>query len=438
MKNESPFRPSIFLSILLPILLALILIPVLVTMSLRPHLFGGPPKGRHPGPPMFHEQLGAILDGVKANPNLESFRAGAAKQGYDALVDIPGARWESAPALPEWNELFSETDEKEVRGFAKGRPYQAVRGDFGRIAILAPHHDPPSPLGRPHFWFSLFVQLAVVLLFAYLVLVWQLRPLRTLDRGVQELAKGNLAHRLPVKGGRELAHLSAAFNEMAEKISRMLHAKEELLLGVSHELRSPIASLKVAVEMLDDERRKGQMKLYLSQMESMVTELLESHRIASAHSQVHRENIDAEGLLASLAKRYEGAALPVVVKTEPKGLSISADSRLLERLLGNLVDNAIKYSKDSGKPVEVTASKTGSGVRIDVIDHGPGIPDMDVPHVFEAFYRVDKSRNKETGGFGLGLSLCKKIAEAHGGTLTVTTTLGKGCVFTLTLPVYNS
>lgn len=276
------------------------------------------------------------------------------------------------------------------------------------------------------------LQTGLVLLLCYAILAWQLRPIKTLQRAVMELGKGNLNYRIRTNDSGEFGVLSEGFNEMAQQFSDMIKAKEELLLGVSHELRSPLASANVLLELIDDEKRRGQIRHHLHRMDALISELLESHRIASAHATPEFEMCSVEEVLRKLKSRYPEAGLEMDIPASD--VIAEFDRRYFDRLLTNLIENALKYSKDSGIPVRISLSETTNSFRVDVIDAGPGIPATDLANIFEPFFRVDKSRNKATGGFGLGLYLCAKIAHMHQGQITATNRLPHGAQFTVVFP----
>jgi signal transduction histidine kinase len=217
---------------------------------------------------------------------------------------------------------------------------------------------------------------------------------------------------------------------MTARIREMLRSKEQLLLDVSHELRSPLTRAKLGLALIDDNENVRRVNEDLKELEQMITELLEAARLESDFGVLRRELTD----LAILAREVShGRRVSVVT---PGAVTINVDPDRISTVLRNLVDNALKYSAE-GTPVDLRVMRADNGGRIEVRDHGVGIPPGELAHVFEPFYRVDKSRTRKTGGFGLGLSLCKRIVEAHGGTISISSEPKVGTTVTVFLPDFH-
>jgi len=272
------------------------------------------------------------------------------------------------------------------------------------------------------------------LLGAWLTLRWILKPINWLSGGVVALGKGNLEHRLPEKRGDELGDLSLAFNQMSERIREMLSAREQLLLDVSHELRPPLTRMKVALEFIPEDASRESLHDDVQEMEQMVTEILETARLNSEYGQLNLQKTDLVNLIQDICITFEGQTPGIRFENAPEKCQTFADAEQIETVLKNLLANALKYSPVGNPPVEIRLKKSDAGTLIEIQDHGPGIQDEELDLIFEPFYRTDKSRNRKTGGYGLGLSLCKTIIEAHGGTIDVQSNTGKGAMFSLHLP----
>jgi signal transduction histidine kinase len=219
---------------------------------------------------------------------------------------------------------------------------------------------------------------------------------------------------------------------MVERVGGMLAARDQLLLDVSHELRSPITRIKVALELLPDGEARAGLATDVRELEAMVTELLELERLRDGRA-LRPETIDVGRLAREVIAGFGHARPPVALVTGAACLA-RGDARMLAMTIRNLVDNAVTHALPDSGPVEVSVARDDHGVTVRVADDGPGIPEADLPHVFEPFYRVDRSRSRHTGGYGLGLSICRRTAQAHGGTLTADRKPGRGTVFTLVLP----
>jgi len=252
-----------------------------------------------------------------------------------------------------------------------------------------------------------------------LVLKRLFRPMRRLMLGVQEISDGNLDFRFPLRGHGEFDYLADHFNLMVDNIREMVRSKDQLLLDVSHELRSPLTRMKVALEMAPKGKWRKDMERDIVEMEAMLGEVLESERLRSGNGKLDLRPLDPGKLLVEFARRYKGRK-PGVKKAGPFPLvEVQADEARIRTVLQNVLENALKYSAHQKKPVELGLSGGENGIVLEVRDHGEGIPAAERERVFEPFYRVDKSRAKATGGYGLGLHLSREIMRAHGGDITL-------------------
>lgn len=281
------------------------------------------------------------------------------------------------------------------------------------------------------------VFVAGVVFTAHLVLRRLLAPLRWLNEGVARISAGELDVVVPGGTRDEFGLLSDAFNEMVERVRQMVRARDQLLLDVSHELRSPLTRMKVALELSPPGEHRARMAADIAEMEAMIAELLELERLREGKG-VHLGAHDVAGILREVAARFDGRPPGVVVRVAGRALPAAVDPDRIRTVVSNLVENAVKYSLADSRPVTVSADAEGDAVVIQVSDDGPGIPEEDMGSLFEPFFRVDRSRSKKTGGYGLGLSICKRIVEAHGGTLSVENLVPRGAQFTFRLSAASS
>ena len=264
-------------------------------------------------------------------------------------------------------------------------------------------------------WVLLAVTL--VLLGSYLVIRRQLAPIREVQRGVRRMSEGEFGHRIALGGRDDLAELGRSIDEMAARIGDMLDAKRQLLLAISHELRSPLARARVATELLPESRQRERLEEDLADMARLIEDLTESERLRTPHAALHLERLDPASLVTE-ALAPHGLA-PVIEDGAPR--SIVADAARLRLMVRNLVANALRHGRSGNGEarVTVTLSSVGDDVRIVVADRGPGIAPEHLEAVTEAFHRPDPSRARTSGGIGLGLFLARLAVEAHGGTLRV-------------------
>jgi signal transduction histidine kinase len=259
------------------------------------------------------------------------------------------------------------------------------------------------------------------------------RRLESLKVGVEAFGAGQLSRRVSEDGQDEVAALGASFNRSAARIEALLRSHQSLLANASHELRSPLARLKMALAMIEEatpeQRRELQLEVQtnIAELDALVEEVLLASRLDARHAQVDapaREPVDLLGLAAE-----EGARVGADAAGEP--LTVAGEERLLRRALRNLIENARRYG---GQSVEVTVEREGPEAVVRVCDRGPGVPEAYRERIFEPFFRLPGHAERE-GGIGLGLALVRQIAEAHRGRVACAPRDGGGSVFSLRLPL---
>lgn len=276
------------------------------------------------------------------------------------------------------------------------------------------------------------------------------RPLDRLARTARALGAGDLGARTGLSRGDELGAVARAFDEMADRVGALLRSSTELMANVAHELRTPLARIRVALDLAaegDAEVARSSLADIaqdLSELERLVDDVLASARLDLAGTAaapgggappLRRARLDPAGVVRQSVERMRHRHPDRAVQLElgPGLPDVEADAVLLRRALDNLLDNARKYSPPA-EPIRVAAERRGEDLVVEVSDRGEGISPEDLERVFSPFYRVDRSRARATGGVGLGLPLARRIAEAHGGTLTARSAPGAGTTLTLTVP----
>jgi len=220
---------------------------------------------------------------------------------------------------------------------------------------------------------------------------------------------------------------------MVERVREMVRSRDQLLLDVSHELRSPLTRIKLALALSPDDTQRRRIEGYVAELEALIADLLEQERLRAGRGlRLGRHDLVAVARAAveASAHRPPGACLGSV----PAETWLQIDPDRVRTVLDNLLENATKYALADSQPVVVSVAARGGAAELRVEDDGPGIPEQDLPSLFEPFFRVDRSRSRKTGGYGLGLSLCKRIMEAHGGRIAVEPRTGRGTCFVLTFP----
>jgi len=274
-----------------------------------------------------------------------------------------------------------------------------------------------------------------MLVCVYFVIRRILNPIKLLNEGVQQVSSGNLNYLVPVKKSDELGNLADAFNSMTVRIRQMLHSREQLLLNVSHELRSPLTRMKVALEFLPDNSAKKNLSEDISEMGIMISEILETERLKSEYGQLNLQPTELANIVEEVIATFEHAYPNIIYENKAGKTILNIDRQRIKTVINNLLTNAIKYSENASEPVRVLLEQKESDIVLQIKDSGKGIPEEDLQHILEPFYRVDKSRDRNTGGYGLGLSLCKTIIETHKGKIEVESKIGKGTLVKLFLPI---
>ena len=425
---------SVFTKLLVVIILAGICIN-LVVGGFFIHL-----RNEFVGP--FHKNVVQYLDYLIADmgnpPNLDRAREIAHQSYLEIRYDGPDLSWTTSNDMPTvFKGHFTPWHQNpDVRyGKYRGRHVIEVNKEAGRF-IFGVSRNLPVDSARHRLLAIILVLLTVILVAAFFAIRYILRPVKWLNIGVQEVSRGNLKHRVPLKKSDELRDLAVAFNDMTDRIRDMLHNKDQLLLDISHELRTPLTRMKVALEFLTDSQAKQSIQADMEEMEKMVTEILETARMQHRYENLKKQPINLVRLLKEMLPEFESRPPGIEMIEFPDEVMVEVDSEQIKTVFENVINNAIKYSRPDSDPIRIMYKREESYAVIQIADKGIGIPPEELPHIFEPFYRVDKSRAKDTGGYGLGLSLCKTIIEAHEGKIEVQSRPEEGTTVSLYFPLH--
>lgn len=272
-----------------------------------------------------------------------------------------------------------------------------------------------------------------------------LKPVAEINETARKITAENLHERIRADVPQdELGQLAATMNEMIERLEKSFQQIRQFTGDASHELKTPLTILKGEIEMAlrskdDVQYMKEVLKSSLEEIDRMsyiVRSLLDLAKMDVEKGALAKAPVRLDKVLAERHEHLRRLAFDSAVQLdilENKPVTVLGDQVRLSQLIYNLIDNAIKYTHRGGR-VELRLGQEGQTVFFSVKDTGVGISEEDLPYIFDRFYRVDKARTREVGGAGLGLSICKEIAEAHGGTLTAQSVPGKGSIFTVSLP----
>jgi len=284
---------------------------------------------------------------------------------------------------------------------------------------------------------GLFVAGLLLLLgVVYVIQLSQLKPLRWLKEGVEKVSEGDLSTRVPVVGMDEIGQVGRAFNQMTGRVEQMLNDHDRLMADVSHELRSPLARMKVALEMMPEGNKRDQIAADIREMESLTAALLERERIKNRAAQPEHEVFDLVALARAVVEGFSSSTPGVELAENAGELMLRADKTLVKVLLQNLIDNAVKFSLEDSAPVTVSIAATEESASITIEDDGSGIPEELASRVFEPFVKLDPSRGHRNG-YGLGLNLCQRIVEAHDGDIQIEPRSPRGTQVVVDLPGVN-
>jgi signal transduction histidine kinase len=402
--------------------------------------------------PLLVDYVDRLFDEVTAGGPAPSLaRAKALTERLPVTVSISGPQlnWASHPEQgpPEWIREKGREDaawNQEDWGSGKNWPRilhrQTADGHRVEFGINGEAFE-----RRPRLIGYALTALLVLTGLAWLYVRRILRPLDAIGEGARRFGAGDFSQPIPercCKAHDELGELAVTINTMGRDIHQMLEAKRALLLAISHELRSPLTRARLNTELLpeDDAQVNPQRQALLrdlQEMASLINDLLESERLSGQHAALQREPTDVAALarevLQGLQARHARASA-VTLRVDDVTVPVAVDPSRLRLLLRNLLDNALRHGGDAAQPPELRLRPLdGGGLQVQVRDHGPGVPDDQIGQLAQAFYRPDSARTRSAGGVGLGLYLCRLVAQAHGGSFKVANAQ-PGLQVTVTLP----
>lgn len=336
------------------------------------------------------------------------------QQMHQQMRDGQGHNRTGLPPPPFW--------QRDVRLYGS---VELLDGRWLNFSSLA-DREPPTWSVRA----LLSLLLVALLIGAVLVVLLRriTRPLKLLVQQAEQFGRGAAIPPLSESGPREVAETLAAFNRMQLRLNRFVQDRTQMLAAISHDLRTPLTSLRLRCEFLPDGEDRDRMLQTLAQMESMLHATLSFAR--DEHQGEENRNVDLVSLLHSLCDDYEDNGQPVECYAEGKRV-YQCRPEVLRRVLQNLINNALKYAGDA----EVSLESTATAILIRVRDHGEGIPDDQLEAVFKPFFRLDTARNTEDGSVGLGLAIARTLIHQHGGELRLSNAPDGGLLAEIQLPL---
>ena len=373
---------------------------------------------------------------------------------YDTLSLLEGTRTQAPEAI-------AVLTGQEVRAFGVhaladsadyaalcAAPMVSVEGPIGAVLLSTPVDElRQAILAVEAQLMTVFIAVAAAALIAAFVFAISLTaPIKAMTSAIRRMGKGDLTARVKVHASGELKELADSYNAMAEKIENFDQSRSQFVQNASHELKTPLATMKLLLENLiyqpdmPSELRAEfmqDMNHEIDRLSGIITDLLTLTKMDSEEAAIKAEKFDFTELCIGAVHALQPAAEKnrlTLTMDVAKDVTLQGDESKLGQVIYNLIDNAIKYTPEGGS-VFVTMKADGRNAVFAVRDTGVGIPEEDAKHIFDRFYRVDKARSRETGGTGLGLSIVRQMVQLHRGEIKVDSVFGKGSTFTVTLPL---
>lgn len=401
------WRPQSLKARLVLVFLALALGTTLLFVSATRELFFT--GWRDLARPLVADYIDRLAADIGSPPDLARAQALVQRLPLSLRIDGPQVQWVSHPEADHAPDRHGGPRDGPWRDALQRQTADGHRIRFGLHWGGAAWQERPAWAG----WATLAALLALTA-GAWAWVRHLLRPLGEIQAGAQRFGLGDFGTPIPQRRADELGALAVQVNAMATSLQHMLAGQRGLLLAISHELRSPLTRARLHAELLDDGAQRDALLRDLGQMRDLISDLLEGERLAGGAAALQREPVDLNALAQDLVDS-QFAGRGIRLQLAPGLAPVQADRSRLQLLLRNLLDNALRHG--GGMPVDLRTAAEEGGWQLCVRDHGPGVDPAALPRLGEAFYRPDAARSRDAGGVGLGLYLCRLVAQSHGGTL---------------------
>lgn len=424
-------RRSLFVRLLLIFGLTVVLFFVIFSISLR--TVNQNINTIDAIPDFFTRNIESIIQDIGTPPNLNNAMRLAAELDWSIAINNPIMRWSSDDEyrLPVEQSVFNRTltNDAEVRSVNNEDIIMVQRGGYDFYLYQRSLNDNSSN----YIILYIGVALASIVLFLnYFMVNKLLDPVRLLRKGAERIRLGDLSFRVKSNRQDELGELTESINHMADSLQSMLEAKRQLLLAISHELRTPITKAKLRLEFMPESDEKGQLKEDIQEIEILISDLIEAERLNGDHAVLTAEETPIAAFVEGVCEQFENYSGGLQLELPAEDRDVVIDNLRVRLLITNLINNAIRHGE--GNPIVVRVNFERDWIRLEVEDQGEGIAEEHLSQISEPFYRADSARQRNTGGFGLGLYLCRLIAQAHGGELIIESQLGEGTHIIVRLP----
>ena len=389
---------------------------------------------------LFGNHAAYIIDDIGIPPNIQRAKTIAKTSHIKIMISGPDLLWKSSQDITNPNSI------KKHKSPHQHKNHQDLTFTMGRhqnqhfFIIKKQNHTfyltglKPFVREDGYLWaWAALLFCCFILYLSYRTVNWLIEPLKQIKQGAQRIEKGDLSYRIKCNRNDEIGQITNAVNSMATELEKMLEAKRQLLLAISHELRTPLTRAKVGIEFIDNKKIKQSLHEDLTELDHLINELLEAERLNEKHNALHISEININTLIKTIKDETHDPKQLIRTHLSDSVITLNGDPLRITLLIKNLVGNGLKYGNEN--PLDISCAKNDSMLTITFEDQGDGIEEQHLAHITEPFYRADNARQRQTGGYGLGLYLCKLIAEAHKGQLSITSTLKKGTCITVTLPL---
>lgn len=427
------FKNSLFFRLFLIFSATVMFFFVIISFSLRQIDQNWRAERQNPLPNFYLDNITLIVDNIGVPPDLQRATELAQELSLTIIIRSPHINWQSDEQddLNVYEAVYLRTLSAEADIMQVGRE-EVIRVSRGGYEYFLNRHVPT--LSETDY-LVVYIGLALaglVLLLNYGLVHRLLEPVRQLREGAERICGGDLSYRVKSNRTDELGELTESVNHMADSLQSMLEAKRQLLLAISHELRTPITRAKLQLEFMEDGIIKTNLGDDINEIDLLIADLIEAERLSNQHAALLAEHVDFADYIDLVLQQYHNYEGGLNFNRPEQDVSISIDKLRTRLLLTNIVNNAIRHGQDG--PITVTVSFDNNEAILEVEDEGEGIAEEHLEHLSQPFYRADSARQRHTGGFGLGLYLCQLIAQAHGGRMMIESEVGVGTHVKVFLP----
>ena len=424
-------RKSLFFRLLAIFGITVVLFLIIILISLQS--IGNDSDTIETIPDYFTRHVESIIEDIGTPPNLSNAMRLASELSWTINIRNPIMEWSSDAQnrLDVDSSQYQEslTSDAEMRTI-NGEDIIRVNRDGYDFYMYRSAQE--EGLFNYFVLYTALALAALILFLNYFMVNKMLNPVRLLKQGAERIRQGDLSYRVKSNLQDELGELTESINHMADSLQSMLEAKRQLLMAISHELRTPITKAKLRMEFMPESDEKDQLKEDINEIDLLISDLLEAERLNNDHSALVSERVLLASFVRSIAESFKSNNGEIEIQIPVNDLEFEIDKLRIRLLITNLLNNAVRHGK--GNLINVRVSFSGDRGIIEVKDNGEGISEEHITQITEPFYRADSARQRNTGGFGLGLYLCRLIAQAHGGEMIIVSQEGQGTQITVNLP----